>query len=99
DWAFPALGAPWLDLAILFADVIASGAEGADGGGVEVIELWQQHPVTAPYEVELMICLVVAIGVALHVGANRPPATLFPHQRGWERAMADGIAPFIERHR
>ncbi|MFX4271357.1 phosphotransferase [Propionibacteriaceae bacterium Y1685] len=99
DWAHPALAAPWLDPAILFADVIASGADVHDGGEVDATAAWRAHSATERYDLELMQATVAALAFATHVGANRPPSPLFPHQRGWERAMADGLAPFITRLR
>ncbi len=99
DWAHPGLAAPWADPAILFADVVGSGADRADGGGIDVVERWRTHPATAPYDVERLLTVVVGLAVALHVGAQRPPNGLFPHQRGWERAMADGMLGFAVRHR
>ncbi|MVA76019.1 hypothetical protein GC722_08285 [Auraticoccus sp. F435] len=98
DWAHPGTAAPWVDPAILLGDVVASGADLGDGGAVDVVGTWREHPATAGYDPELLLGVVAALAVALHVGSRRPPNPVLPHQRGWERAMADAMRPFLERH-
>ncbi|WP_114561292.1 aminoglycoside phosphotransferase family protein [Desertihabitans aurantiacus] len=98
DWSHPGLAAPWADLAILFADVVASGGDRADGGDVDVLQLWRSHPATAAFDPEWMVTVVVALAAALHLRSRRPPHPLFPHRRAWESAVTSGTEPFLRRH-
>lgn len=97
DWAHPSLAAPWVDVALLLADVVASGAAVESGGPIDVIAAFGRvHPDTDP---ELLIALVSALGAFLHIRSRDGRHTPAVPQRGrWSGAMAEGILPFIDAH-
>lgn len=97
DWAHPSLAAPWVDIALLLTDVVASGAATESGGPIDVVAVFRRmHPDTDP---ELLIALVSALGAFLHVRSRDGRPTPAVPQRGrWSGAMAEGILPFIDEH-
>lgn len=97
DWAHLGLAGPWVDVAILLADVVASGADRNDGGEIDVLERFAAlEPDADP---ELAVATIAATGAFLHVRAHRErvdPA--WPHRHRWMAAASEQLLPFIERH-
>jgi aminoglycoside phosphotransferase (APT) family kinase protein len=90
DWGSGAAGAPWLDRALLAADVVAAGhADGPDIARRQALELLINGPAEASR-------FVVA-----QAGMWRRNSTLADHpgmptHREWQRARADALQPLIE---
>jgi aminoglycoside phosphotransferase (APT) family kinase protein len=90
DWGSGAAGAPWLDRALLAADVVAAGhADGPDIARRQALELLINGPAEASR-------FVVA-----QAGMWRRNSTLAAHpgmptHREWQRARADALQPLIE---
>ena len=98
DWAHPGLAACWVDLALLLADVVGSGADASTGGPIDVLEVWRRHRIGSQYDPELLICVVSGLAAALHRLARRPVDPQLPHRSRWAAAMSEQMAPFVHRH-
>lgn len=98
DWAHPGLAAPWVDVALLLADVVGSGADRSTGGPIDVLEVWRTHPACAEHDPELLITLVASLAATLHVSGQRDGHPSLPHRRVWAAAMADQLLPFVRQH-
>ena len=96
DWAHPGLAARWVDLALLLADVVGSGADTSTGGPIDVMDVWRRHRIGSQCDPELLICVVSGLAAALHRLARRPVDPQLPHRsRGrprcrsrWRRSCA-----------
>ncbi len=97
DWADPQPAAPWVDVAVLLADVAMSGAAVESGGPVDVVETFVgAEPGSDP---ELAVTLVASLGAVLHRRAwteSLDPA--MPHRLTWSAATAAAVLPFVEAH-
>jgi hypothetical protein len=98
DWAHPGLAARWVDLALLLADVVGSGADASTGGSIDVVDVWRKHPLCSQYDPELLVCVVAGLAAALHLLARRSDDPLLPHRRRWAAAMVEQLTPFVRRH-
>lgn len=98
DWAHPGLAAPWVDVALLLADVVGSGADRTTAGPIDVLDVWRSHPGCADHDPELMITLVASLAAVLHVSSRRDGHPALPHRSVWAGAMADHLLPFVRRH-
>ena len=98
DWAHPGLAACWVDLALLLADVVGSGADASTGGPIDVMDIWRRHRIGSQCDPELLICVVSGLAAALHRLARRPVDPLLPHRSRWAAAMSEQMAPFVRRH-
>lgn len=88
DWAHAANAAPWVDATLLMADVVASHADLADGGEVDVIETLRDHPALAAGSYEQSWRLILAAAGALHGLAAQPSPPGLPTLRGWQAATS-----------
>jgi len=96
DWAHPGLTAPWVDVALLLGDVVASGTAVECGGEIDVVETFARaEPGTDP---RWFVSLVGALGAFLHVRAQQPVDPLLPHKQVWARAASQNLLRFIEEH-
>jgi hypothetical protein len=97
DWAHPGTAAPWADVALLLADVVASGADVEAGGEIDVADRFAcAHPETDP---ELAISVISALGAFMHARAHREDVNpVMPHRRTWMAAASEQMLPFIEAH-
>ncbi len=98
DWAHPGLAARWIDLALVLADVVGSGADASTGGPIDVLGIWRRHRIGSQYDPELLICAVSGLAAALHRLARRPVDPQLPHRSRWAAAMSEQMAPFVRRH-
>ena len=98
DWAHPGLAACWVDLALLLADVVGSGADASTGGPIDVLDIWRRHRIGSQYDPELLICVVSGLAAALHRLARRPVDPQLPHRSIWAAAMSEQMAPFVRRY-
>ncbi len=98
DWAHPGLAACWVDLALLLADVVGSGADASTGGPIDVMEVWRRHRIGSQCDPELLICVVSGLAAALHRLARRPVSPQLPHRTRWAAAMSEQMAPFVRAH-
>jgi hypothetical protein len=100
DWSSASAAAPWLDLAQLAADVMASGISrtvGATAAGDDAL--------TACLEAALGILaslpedagrFVVALAGMLRRNSTLPPHPALPTMRAWQAARADRLQPLVE---
>jgi hypothetical protein len=96
DWAHPGTASPWADVALLLADVVASGADREAGGSIDVVAKFAcLHPETDP---ELAVSLIAALGAFMHVRAGRDQQPAMPHRRRWMKAASEQMLPFINAH-
>ena len=98
DWAHPGLAARWVDLALLLADVVGSGADASTGGPIDVMDIWRRHRIGSQCDPELLICVVSGLAAALHRLARRPVDPGLPHRTRWAAAMSEQMVPFVRRH-
>lgn len=98
DWAHPGLAARWVDLALLLADVVGSGADTCTGGPIDVMDIWRRHRIGSQYDPELLVCVVSGLAAALHRLARRPVDPQLPHRSRWAAAMSEQMAPFVRQH-
>jgi len=98
DWAHPGLAARWVDVALLLADVVGSGAEVTGGGPIDVVDVWRRHPVCGCYDPELVITTISGLAAALHLIGRAPPDEKLPHRQAWAAALADQLTPFVRRY-
>ncbi len=83
DWAYGCAAAPWVDCALLAADLAASGRTQPG------LELLDNLPAEAAR-------LVVAYAGMLRRNSTRPPHPGLPTFRGWQRARYDALRPLLE---
>jgi hypothetical protein len=90
DWGYGSAGAPWLDRALLAADVMAAGhADGPETARRQALSLLADQPTAASR-------FVIA-----QAGMWRRNSTLPPHpgmttHRLWQRARATALQPLLE---
>lgn len=94
DWAHAQNAAPWVDAALLLADVVAAqagigGPEGdADTGGVDVAAAIRDHPALHGVAFETVWRLMLGLAGALHAFARRPSPPGLPTIRSWQAATS-----------
>lgn len=98
DWAHPSVAAPWVDPALLFCDVISSGADSGDGGGIDVVSLWRDHPACRGGSVQDLIDTVSCYAAFMITHGSRPADSAVPHGRAWQRLVGERAMPFALRH-
>ncbi|WP_436528340.1 phosphotransferase [Actinoplanes sp. HUAS TT8] len=90
DWGSGAAGAPWLDRALLAADVVAAGhAEGPGIARQQALDLLTDQPVEASR-------FVIAQAGMWRRNSTLPAHPGMPTHRAWQRARADALQPLIE---
>jgi aminoglycoside phosphotransferase (APT) family kinase protein len=102
DWNFASAAAPWLDLAQLAADTMASGISRSVTPGALAPE---DHASTASLEAALGLLaslpedagrFVVALAGMLRRNSTLPPHPALPSMRVWQAARADRLQPLVE---
>lgn len=83
DWAYGCAAAPWVDSALLAADMAAGGRT------QPAADLLDTLPAEAAR-------LVVAYAGMLRRNSTRPPHPGLPTFRGWQRARYDALRPLLE---
>lgn len=99
DWSHPDVAAPWLDPLIMLCDVVASGGDHGDGGDIDVLRVWSEHPVFRGADPDVLIDGISAFAAFMHAAGRQPPHPAVPHGRAWQRIVADRTLPFALRHR
>jgi hypothetical protein len=99
DWAHPDVAPPWLDPLIMLCDVIASGGDHGDGGEIDVLRVWSEHPAFHGTDPEVLIDGVAAFAGFMHAAGQTPPHPAIPHGRAWQNVVAERTLPFVLRHR
>ncbi|MGI8768045.1 MAG: phosphotransferase [Propionibacteriaceae bacterium] len=100
DWAHGHRGPQWIDPALLCGDVVASGADLASGGEIDLSPtsaVWR-HAAFAGAEVALLMTGVSAYGATMHRFSVKPPNPALPTIRGWQHLQAEAIAGFLRHH-
>lgn len=96
DWAQPGSAAPWADVALLMADVVASGASAEGGGDIDVVATFANAcPSTDP---ELVIALISGLAAVMHSNAQDGVKPDRPHGHSWQVAVSEQMLPFISAH-
>ena len=92
DWAHPGLAACWVDLALLLADVVGSGADASTGGPIDVMERLATAPDRLPVRPRAADLRGVRSGrrPAPAGPATRRPAAAPPEPLGGGDVRADG---------
>ena len=91
DWAYAAAGAPWIDLAQLAADVVATGhALGQQAATDRAYRLLR----TLPHEASRF---VVGLGGMWSIRAATVPDTVMPYISTWRRARSAALRPLVTR--
>jgi aminoglycoside phosphotransferase (APT) family kinase protein len=102
DWNFASAAAPWLDLAQVAADTMASGISRSVTPGALAPE---DHASTASLEAALGLLaslpedagrFVVALAGMLRRNSALPPHPALPSMRVWQAARADRLQPLVE---
>jgi aminoglycoside phosphotransferase (APT) family kinase protein len=91
DWAYASAGAPWIDLAQLAADVVATGhTEGPRIATARARRLLQTLPPAASR-------FVVGLAGMWTIRAAMIPDTVMPQISTWRRARSQALRPLIAR--
>ncbi len=91
DWAYAAAGAPWIDLAQLAADVVATGhALGQQAAADQAYRLLRTLPPEASR-------FVVGLAGMWSIRAAVVPDTFNPSISAWRRARSAALRPLLER--
>ncbi|WP_127505765.1 phosphotransferase family protein [Actinoplanes solisilvae] len=89
DWAYAAAGAPWLDLAQLAADVVATGhVLGEPTATKRAHSLLRGLPPEASR-------FVIALAGMWHIRAETIPDTVMPYISTWRRARSAALRPLV----
>ncbi|WP_433294391.1 phosphotransferase [Actinoplanes sp. CA-030573] len=90
DWGYASHGAPWLDRALLAADVVAAGHEdGTDTARHQALELLSDQPAEAAR-------FVIAQAGMWRRNSTLPPHPGMPTHRRWQHQRAIALQPLIE---
>jgi hypothetical protein len=102
DWNFASAAAPWLDLAQLAADTMASGIS---PNGTSATGTAEDDASTADLEAALGLLtslpedagrFVVALAGMLRRNSTLPPHPALPTMREWQAARAERLQPLVE---
>jgi hypothetical protein len=102
DWNFASRAAPWLDVAQLAADVMASGISRGVTAGAAAPD---REASTASLAAALGLLaslpedagrFVVALAGMLRRNSTLPPHPALPTMRAWQAARADRLQPLVE---
>lgn len=91
DWNFASAAAPWLDVAQLAADVMASGV--VDDSDSSALELSLRVLATVPEDASRF---VIALAGMLRRNSGMAPHPGLPTFRQWQVARADRLQPLVE---
>jgi thiamine kinase-like enzyme len=97
DWAHARNAAGWLDAALLTADIVASGADCGDGGGIDVARLIEQHPVFTGADPDTVLAVLASLAATLHRFSRRPSTPGLPTIRGWQGRTAEALLRYVRR--
>lgn len=92
DWNFSSAAAPWLDLAQLATDVMASGIEGDDDAACALEQSLGLLSGTS----EDASRFVLALAGMLRRNSALPPHPALPTMRAWQASRADRLQPLVE---
>jgi hypothetical protein len=91
DWAYAAAGAPWIDLAQMAADVVATGhALGQQTATERAYRLLRSLPADASR-------FVVGLAGMWSIRAATVPDTFNPSISTWRRARSAALRPLVTR--
>ncbi|WP_433297298.1 phosphotransferase family protein [Actinoplanes sp. CA-030573] len=91
DWAYAAAGAPWIDLAQMAADVVATGhADGPQAATDHAYRLLRALPPEASR-------FVVGLAGMWSIRAATIPDTVMPSISTWRRARSVALRPLVAR--
>lgn len=91
DWAYASSGAPWIDLAQLAADVVATGHAGGEQAATDrAARLLATLPPDASR-------FVVGLAGMWTIRAAMAPETVMPTIAAWRRARAVALRPLLSR--
>ncbi|MCY1143412.1 phosphotransferase [Actinoplanes sp. Pm04-4] len=91
DWAYAAAGAPWIDLAQMAADVVATGhVDGEPAATESAYELLRTLPPEASR-------FVVGLAGMWSIRAATVPDTFHPGLSAWRRARSVALRPLVTR--
>lgn len=77
DWAHSGTAAPWLNVALLMADVVASGASTESGGEIEIVATFTN---TCPgIDTEIVVALTASLAAVMHSKAREGVISARPH--------------------
>lgn len=88
DWAQLAVAPPWIDAALVLADVVASR-------GMTHLPEQVVHPALGGADPELVAATIASFGAFMYSRRTRHVPEHMPWLRPWQEAMADGLAPFV----
>ena len=97
DWAHAENAARWADGALLMADVIASRADLADGGEVDVTATLHGHRYFSGVSSEAVWRLMVGLAGALHEFSREPSPPGLPTIRGWQHSTSVTLLGWCQR--
>jgi hypothetical protein len=98
DWAHARNAAGWVDAAILLGDVIASRADLADGGEIDVAAVARRHHQLDEVPFTIVWTLQVALAGALHAMSRQPSPPGLPTIRPWQGSTAHTLLSWCRRH-
>jgi hypothetical protein len=97
DWPHAGNAAAFFDPALLIGDVIASGADLADGGEVDVLRFVEGHRAFSGVDPALVYSGVAALAAALHRFSLEPAPPGLPTLRSWQQRVSSRLFAFTTR--
>ena len=97
DWAHARNAARWVDPVLLMCDVIASGADRDDGGGIDIPKLFATHRAFDGTDATLVGAVVGTLAATLHWFARQPPPPGLRTIRAFQHAQAESMLRYVVR--
>lgn len=97
DWAHAGNAARWVDPVLLLCDVVASGADRADGGEIDIAAFAAGHPAFDGVEPALIAGVMAALAATLHWLSQQPPPPGLPTLRGFQHAQSEALLRYVAR--
>ena len=99
DWAHAGNAARWLDPVLLLGDAVASGADVADGGDIDVRSLLTSHRAFAGVDQWVVWATTATLAATLHWFSRQPPPPGLPTIRRFQDVTAEALLRFVVRCR
>lgn len=97
DWAHARNAARWVDPVLLLCDFVASGADRADGGEVDIADLVASHKAFADADDRLVWATMATLGATLHWLSRQEPPPGLPTIREFQHVQSEALLRYAIR--
>ena len=97
DWAHARTAARWLDPVLLLCDFVASGADRADGGDVDIGDLVASHKVFAGVDERVVWATIATLAATLHWFSRQEPPPGLPTIRQFQHVQSEALLRYAIR--